>query len=112
MLCPELGPAEMALQIEIGRGTPIREMSAVGRRRDDRIRARFETQLTEMPMWPQTGGTTCHTALRFPGCLLRPGEIVPREVLVFGAGQLDVDPDALAAYAIRSPNQSLRTAAP
>ena len=44
-------------------------------------------------------------ALRFPGRLLRPGEVVPREVLAFVAGQLDVDPDALAAYAVRSPTR-------
>jgi len=33
---------------------------------------------------------------------LRPGEVVPPEVLAFVAGQLDVDPDTLAAYAVRS----------
>lgn len=41
-------------------------------------------------------------ALRFPGRLLRPGEVVPREVLAFVAGQLDLPGDALANYAIRS----------
>ncbi|MGF6233862.1 AcrR family transcriptional regulator [Inquilinus ginsengisoli] len=41
----------------------------------------------------------------FPGRLLRPGEVVPREVLAFVAGQLDVDPDTLAAYAVRSPTR-------
>ena len=44
-------------------------------------------------------------ALRFPGRLLRPGEVVPQEVLAFVAGQLDVAPDAFLAYVLRSPTR-------
>ncbi len=40
-------------------------------------------------------------ALRYPGRLLRPGELIPTEVLRFVADQLGTDPDALAAYAAR-----------
>ncbi len=38
-------------------------------------------------------------ALRFPGRLLQPGEVAPREVLVFVAEQLDLPSDVLADYA-------------
>lgn len=41
-------------------------------------------------------------ALRYPGRLLRPGELVPPQVLSFVADQLDLPPDALAEYATRS----------
>lgn len=35
-------------------------------------------------------------ALRYPGRLLRPGELIPRAPLAFVADQVDVDPDVLA----------------
>jgi Domain of unknown function (DUF4158) len=41
-------------------------------------------------------------ALRFPGCLIRPGELVPIEMARFVAEQLDIDPAALADYATRA----------
>src|SRR3954464_12209468 len=40
-------------------------------------------------------------ALRFPGRLLRPGELIPAEALRFIAEQLGADPDALTTYATR-----------
>ena len=56
-----------------------------------------------MPAAAQSSGL-CHPALcalRFPGRLLQPGEVVPREVLVFVADQLDLPPEVLADYAAR-----------
>jgi TnpA family transposase len=44
-------------------------------------------------------------ALRHPGRLIRPGELVPLEVVRFLGEQLDVDPDALADYAARAPTR-------
>jgi TnpA family transposase len=44
-------------------------------------------------------------ALRFPGRLLRPGEVVPIEVAAFVAEQLDLDPGSLADYATRAPTR-------
>lgn len=44
-------------------------------------------------------------ALRFPGRLLRPSELIPDEALRFVAGQLAVAPDALADYAARGPTR-------
>jgi TnpA family transposase len=44
-------------------------------------------------------------ALRFPGRLLRPGELVPIEVARFVADQLDIDPGALADYGTRAPTR-------
>jgi TnpA family transposase len=41
-------------------------------------------------------------ALRFPGRLIRPGELVPMEMARFVAEQLDIDPATLADYATRS----------
>lgn len=41
-------------------------------------------------------------ALRYPGRLLHPGEVVPQEVLAFLADQLDLAPEVLADYAMRS----------
>jgi TnpA family transposase len=41
-------------------------------------------------------------ALRFPGRLLRPGELMPIEVARFVADQLDIDPGLLADYATRA----------
>ena len=40
-------------------------------------------------------------AFRYPGRLLRPGDIIPEPALRFVAGQLRVGADALASYAIR-----------
>lgn len=44
-------------------------------------------------------------ALRYPGRLIRPGELVPLEIVTFVAEQLDIDPDALADYAARAPTR-------
>ncbi|AWK88574.1 Tn3 family transposase [Azospirillum thermophilum] len=44
-------------------------------------------------------------ALRYPGRLVRPGELVPSAVVAFLAGQLDIDPGALADYAARAPTR-------
>lgn len=63
------------------------DLALIARRRRPHNRLGFAVQLC---------------ALRFPGRLLRPGELVPREVLSFVAGQLDLDPDTLADYAVRS----------
>src|SRR5579875_998403 len=41
-------------------------------------------------------------AFRYPGRLLRPGEVIPEAALHFVAGQLRIGADALAAYAGRS----------
>lgn len=41
-------------------------------------------------------------ALRFPGRLLRPGELVSIEMARFVADQLDIDPGSLADYATRA----------
>ena len=41
-------------------------------------------------------------AFRYPGRLLRPGEVIPEPILRFVANQLRVGADALAAYAARS----------
>lgn len=41
-------------------------------------------------------------ALRFPGRLLRHGELIPEPSLAFVAEQLDVSPDVLADYAVRA----------
>jgi len=40
-------------------------------------------------------------ALRYPGRLLRPGEIIAQPALRFVAGQLGTAPEALASYAVR-----------
>ena len=44
-------------------------------------------------------------ALRYPGRLLRPGELIHDVPLAFVADQLDVDPHALADYASRGPTR-------
>ena len=44
-------------------------------------------------------------ALRYPGRLLRPGELIPPEALAFVAGQLAVAPEVLADYATRGPTR-------
>jgi TnpA family transposase len=63
------------------------ELAVVQRRRRDRNRLGFALQLC---------------ALRYPGRLLRAGERIPRPALQHVADQIDVDPDALAAYAVRA----------
>ena len=62
------------------------DLAVIARRRRPHNRLGFAIQLC---------------ALRFPGRLLQPGEVVPREVLVFVADQLDLPPDVLADYAAR-----------
>ncbi|WP_372399932.1 Tn3 family transposase [Azospirillum sp. HJ39] len=44
-------------------------------------------------------------ALRYPGRLIRPGELVPLEVVRFIGEQLDIAPEALADYAARAPTR-------
>src|SRR3546814_2922962 len=44
-------------------------------------------------------------ALRYPGRLLRPGELIPHAPLAFVADQLDLDPRVLADYAVRGPTR-------
>ncbi|MGA8759636.1 MAG: DUF4158 domain-containing protein, partial [Stellaceae bacterium] len=62
------------------------DLEAIHRRRRDRNRLGFALQLC---------------ALRYPGRLLRPGELIPTEGLRFVADQVDATPEALAAYAAR-----------
>lgn len=44
-------------------------------------------------------------ALRYPGSLLRPGELIPTVPLAFVAEQLQVAPEVLAEYATRGPTR-------
>jgi TnpA family transposase len=44
-------------------------------------------------------------ALRYPGRLLRPGELIPAEPLRFIAEQVGVPPDSLAGFARRGPTR-------
>ncbi|WP_265000942.1 DUF4158 domain-containing protein, partial [Komagataeibacter europaeus] len=44
-------------------------------------------------------------ALRHPGRLLRPGELIPQIPLAFIGDQLGIEPDALADYAMRGPTR-------
>ena len=60
------------------------DLAAIGRRRRDRNRIGFALQLC---------------VLRYPGRLLRPGELIPAEALRFFAEQLGASPDALTTYA-------------
>jgi hypothetical protein len=62
------------------------DLEEIDRRRRDRNRLGFALQLC---------------ALRYPGRLLRPGELIPAEALRFIADQVDITPEALAAYAAR-----------
>ena len=62
------------------------DLAVIARRRRPHNRLGFAIQLC---------------ALRFPGRLLQPGEVVPREVLAFVADQLDLPPDVLVDYAAR-----------
>jgi TnpA family transposase len=62
------------------------DLEAIHRRRRARNRLGFALQLC---------------ALRYPGRLLGPGELIPAEALRFVAHQIDTTPEALAAYAAR-----------
>ena len=62
------------------------DLAVIARRRRPHNRLGFAIQLC---------------ALRFPGRLLQPGEVVPQEILVFVADQLDLPPDVLVDYAAR-----------
>jgi len=62
------------------------DLAIVGRRRRNHDRLGFALQLC---------------ALRYPGRLLRPGEIIPRPALHFVADQLGTAPEALITYAAR-----------
>jgi len=62
------------------------DLEAIHQRRRDRNRLGFALQLC---------------ALRYPGRLLRPGELIPAAALRFVADQIDITPEALAAYAAR-----------
>jgi TnpA family transposase len=44
-------------------------------------------------------------ALRYPGRLLRPGELIPAEPLAFLAEQVGVPPESLAGFARRGPTR-------
>jgi TnpA family transposase len=62
------------------------DLAAIHQRRRDRNRLGFALQLC---------------ALRYPGRLLRQGELIPAPALRFVADQVDITPEALAAYAER-----------
>ena len=62
------------------------DLAVIRRRRRDRNRLGFALQLC---------------AVRYPGRLLRSGELIPLESLRFVAGQLGIEPNALATYAGR-----------
>ena len=62
------------------------DLAAIGQRRGEHNRLGFALQLC---------------ALRYPGRLLRPGELIPAEPLRFVTEQLGSDPDALTSYASR-----------
>lgn len=62
------------------------DLSVIGRRRRDRNQLGFAIQLC---------------ALRYPGRLLRPGELIPDKALRFVAEQIGTEPEALIAYAAR-----------
>lgn len=66
------------------------DLTVIARRRRPHNRLGFALQLC---------------ALRYPGRLIRPGELVPLEVVRFLGEQLDVDPEALADYAKRAPTR-------
>jgi TnpA family transposase len=62
------------------------DVAAIGRRRRDRNQIGFALQLC---------------ALRYPGRLLRPGELIPDKALRFVAEQIGAEPEALISYAAR-----------
>src|SRR5215211_581091 len=63
------------------------DLAAIGRRRGDHNRLGFALQLC---------------ALRYPGRVLRPGEVVPDPALRFVAEQVGAPPEAFAAYSART----------
>lgn len=66
------------------------DLRAIGTRRRPHNRLGFALQLC---------------ALRYPGRLLRPGEVIPHAPLAFVADQIGVDPQVLADYAVREPTR-------
>ena len=64
-----------------------KDLAVIGSRRRDRNRLGFALQLC---------------ALRYPGRLLRPGELIPAGALRFVADQVGAFPEELATYAARS----------
>ncbi|KAA0675758.1 Tn3 family transposase [Roseomonas genomospecies 6] len=66
------------------------DLAVIARRRRPHNRLGFALQLC---------------ALRFPGRLIRPGELIPLMIVTFVAEQLDIDPGALADYATRAPTR-------
>jgi TnpA family transposase len=62
------------------------DLAAVGRRRRNHNQLGFALQLC---------------VLRYPGRLLRPGELIPESALRFVADQLGTTPEALTTYAVR-----------
>jgi TnpA family transposase len=78
-------PTEKATLVRYWTLTDI-DLAAIHQRRRDRNRLGFALQLC---------------ALRYPGRLLRPGELVPAPALRFVADQVDIPPEALAVYAAR-----------
>jgi TnpA family transposase len=78
-------PTENATLVRYWTLTDI-DLAAVHQRRRDRNRLGYALQLC---------------ALRYPGRLLRPGELIPAAALRFVADQIDITPEALTAYAAR-----------
>jgi TnpA family transposase len=72
------------------------DLAHVRRRRRDRNRLGFALQLC---------------ASRYPGRLLRPGELIPEPMLAFVGGQLGLGPDVLVDYATRSETRYEHSAA-
>ena len=66
------------------------DLRAIARRRRPHNRLGFAVQLC---------------ALRYPGRLLRPGELIPPAALAFLGGQLAIEAEALARYAARGPTR-------
>jgi TnpA family transposase len=62
------------------------DLAVIGQRRRDRNQIGFALQLC---------------ALRYPGRLLRPGELIPDKALRFIAEQIGAKPEALITYAAR-----------
>ena len=78
-------PAEKATLVRYWTLTDT-DLEAIHHRRRHRNRLGFALQLC---------------VLRYPGRLLRPGELIPAAALRFVADQIDITPEALAAYAAR-----------
>src|SRR3712207_7387322 len=82
LLAPPVDRAELARHYTLSEA----ELAVIGRRRRARNRLGFALQLC---------------ALRYPGRLLRPGELIPAPVVAFVAEQVGADPATLADYAFR-----------